>query len=498
MAGLSYVSTLIGGDMTHVYGVYDLEILWIGGTPYLYSGAFSDGGLHAFRLAEAKAAVLTGSANYSGGSGSLGLTDLEPVRMAGVDYLLVSGRYDNKPGFRAMDAAGQLTTLRTPATSTGDLEAMSQTLVIEQNGVQYIVAAKWDAPGLQVFVLGDGFTFTQVATVADDAKSTLGFVSALEAVTIGGNTYVLAASGTENGVTSYAFTAGQMALVDLCGMYDGLGIAGTSTLRPVMVDGVQYVVAGGADNGSLSVIEVAANGILTCRDQMYDTLATRFAGVTALAGFDYGGRHFILAGGSDDGISLFELAPGGRLFHSQSLAQQTGWTLDGIAAIAATVIGTQAQIFVTSEGHGGISQFSLALSGLGSVFLGGAAGDLLTGTARADHIDGRGGNDTLSGGGGDDRLLDGAGSDRLTGGAGADVFVFDRDGATDQIMDFQKGLDRIDLSGLGMIYDHHDLTIVATGDGASISFEGEVLLVHSYDLSPMTAANFSASDFIFL
>jgi len=52
---------------------------------------------------------------------------------------------------------------------------------------------------------------------------------------------------------------------------------------------------------------------------------------------------------------------------------------------------------------------------------------------------------------GDDVLTGGAGRDVLTGGAGADVFVFGSAdaGSRDMIRDFQAGVDRIDLTGLG-------------------------------------------------
>jgi Ca2+-binding RTX toxin-like protein len=61
------------------------------------------------------------------------------------------------------------------------------------------------------------------------------------------------------------------------------------------------------------------------------------------------------------------------------------------------------------------------------------------------------GADTLIGGDGGDTLVGGGGADRLLGGAGADVFRYDSvtdtpDAARDKILDFQPGVDKIDLS----------------------------------------------------
>ncbi|WP_210529664.1 calcium-binding protein [Rubellimicrobium arenae] len=65
------------------------------------------------------------------------------------------------------------------------------------------------------------------------------------------------------------------------------------------------------------------------------------------------------------------------------------------------------------------------------------------------------GRDKLLGSSGADRLVGGAGGDELTGGAGADRFVFRAQGDSpwqsndhDVIKDFQRGVDKIDLSGI--------------------------------------------------
>ncbi len=98
-------------------------------------------------------------------------------------------------------------------------------------------------------------------------------------------------------------------------------------------------------------------------------------------------------------------------------------------------------------------------------------GDHLNGTDARDMVEGLAGNDKLYGKGGDDVLLAGAGNDqvhggdgndridggsgqdKLTGGLGADVFVFVSEsesprGKSDKILDFQTGIDRIDLSAI--------------------------------------------------
>jgi Ca2+-binding RTX toxin-like protein len=94
-------------------------------------------------------------------------------------------------------------------------------------------------------------------------------------------------------------------------------------------------------------------------------------------------------------------------------------------------------------------------------------GKTLTGNELANQIFGSTGNDELTGGAGKDRLDGGEGEDVLTGGlgrdqlrgdAGADRFVFGcisevgRTASTsDRVLDFETGLDRLDLSAIDAI-----------------------------------------------
>jgi VCBS repeat-containing protein len=94
------------------------------------------------------------------------------------------------------------------------------------------------------------------------------------------------------------------------------------------------------------------------------------------------------------------------------------------------------------------------LSGDGQDTLqGGVGDDVLNAGAGADLIRGGIGNDRLIGGQGADTLIGGAGVDQLTGGSGADLFDFDTVGDSaaatpDFIVDFQTGVDRLDVSSM--------------------------------------------------
>jgi Ca2+-binding RTX toxin-like protein len=111
---------------------------------------------------------------------------------------------------------------------------------------------------------------------------------------------------------------------------------------------------------------------------------------------------------------------------------------------------------------------------------GDGADNRLFGNSGNDDLFGRRGKDHLDGGGGADLINGGQGEDTLRGGAGQDTFQYSSQldsywiagKPADAIMDFQKGVDKIDLSALGLAYG--DLTMMnnQTIDGANYSYFG--------------------------
>ena len=106
-----------------------------------------------------------------------------------------------------------------------------------------------------------------------------------------------------------------------------------------------------------------------------------------------------------------------------------------------------------------IRNFEAVLGGAGNdIIYGSSAANVLSGSGGFDTLAGFAGNDVLNGGAGGDALYGGAGRDVLTGGEGADTFQFaavSETGLTittsDTIVDFESGIDRIDLSAIDAI-----------------------------------------------
>jgi Ca2+-binding RTX toxin-like protein len=281
----------------------------------------------------------------------------------------------------------------------------------------------------------------------------------------------------------------------MIGAPQGLGIADPSDVKVVEMVGVTYLVVASASSSSISVIGLAANGSLSVADHVIDTLDTRFQGVQALATAQIGDRVFVIAGGGDDGLTVMQLTPEGRLLVCGQMLQELGLALDNITAMTARVIDGHIELFVTGEGSG-ITRLQIDPGTLTPIRTGGDDAAMLTGTAGADMIIGGDGAEIALGDLGADILRDGGGCDTLFGGAGADTFVLVADGALDRIADFQLGTDRIDISAWGPIHSLLALTITATATGAVIGWGDEMLELLTPNGQPIQPVSFQLKDVI--
>ncbi len=124
--------------------------------------------------------------------------------------------------------------------------------------------------------------------------------------------------------------------------------------------------------------------------------------------------------------------------------------------------------------------------------------DLLFGGNGNDTLGGGAGEDTLLGGAGSDTLIGGTGFDTLVGGSGNDTFAFTaRRFDEDVITDFAQGVDRIDVSALG-VADLATLAPFIAQNGAdsviSLVYGGVAETIRIRGILP---GQLTAADFIF-
>ena len=225
----------------------------------------------------------------------------------------------------------------------------------------------------------------------------------------------------------------------------------------------------------IEALSLSGNAAITGTGNALDNKLTGNAGANTLSGL--GGNDTMAGGAGDD--RLFGGDGNDRLDGGAGADRLEGGAGDDIYAVDAA---GDLVIERANEGYdtvnAGISYTlsatieALTLTGTAVNGTGNATANKIAGNASDNLLSGLGGDDEIAGAAGNDRLLGGAGSDKLdggigndviaggagldylTGGAGRDTFQFVRGdasiagGALEQLLDFSRGEDRIDLDGI--------------------------------------------------
>jgi Ca2+-binding RTX toxin-like protein len=498
MSQISVISLLASDNSLTHSRITDLLALETGGAPQLYSATRYDGVLQHWEVS-ASGLSLGDSIGFAdqlsaGGSG------LMAAFSTGSGTWLVTGGA----------AGGDLQSLRVlPDGSLGaatTLAALPDVFGTFQHGVTHQAGATIHVYGAFAGQAGIGqlvFDATGALTghdlLTDPTVATMAQVTATTIATVAGQSFLVTASNAQNGIAARLISEdGSLAAPVTLGVEDSLWISAPSVLESAQIGGKTYAILGAAGSQSLTVIEVGANGELTIRDHVMDSRDTRFGGIAALDVIEKDGKTYVIAGGADDGVSVFVLLDGGLLIHRAAFADTDEIGLDNISALVAVsdLVQGSFDIFAASSSEVGVTQLRFQTGPAGITATARQGGGVLVGTDGFDILQGRDGDDLISGGAGDDILKDGAGQDIMAGGAGADLFLLSADGEMDTITDFSPGEDRIDLSLWPLLRDISQLTISLRNDGMEIRYGAEVLIVQSADGNPIDYRMLDTGDLI--
>lgn len=477
------------GDPDQLIGLTDLEIGFSGSDTVLYAAGRGGSTLSQFSLGDGGApATLQSSWSIPYGLLQLESTDIALVTDgSGTSHVLLAGLEDEDLRGRLENGfgLGGSTSFDAGSFDLGQISA------IAMDGAGDSALATLRGGGLVQLEFG---TNGQVSVSTPGGLGSMGGQSANAAAWInaGGIDYaVVTWPGLDQIGLLRAGGTGQMALVDIVGPAEGAWVDRPGAVATVTgADGAAYVIMAASGSASLTVLAIEGNSLVPV-DHVIDSLDTRFNDVSHLAVVDIGGQPYVIAAGTDQGLTVLSLLPGGQLIEVATIAASVDTPLNGISSIEAVATGDGARIFVATQGAPYLVEFTLDLDNAGATLTGNAGANALTGTGQDDILSGGAGADTLSGGAGNDVIADGVGLDLLTGGAGADTFILAADGAVDRITDFQRGTDSVTLRapvpGLGF----DDIQVLSRSWGAEIRIGTEVLHVYAADGSSLTWADFA-------
>lgn len=502
MSYIQHQATSHTGAETHVTGISDVVVSQTPQGTMVYSASSRDGGV----LVRDAALRVQDTADYRDPAGLGAQARLHLTEINGRDALLVSGPAQAGVSGYWLDAAGRITSKFDINGSR--IEAMTALEMVRLDGEDFWFSAAHGTAGITTWHLvprGAGGRLVEISQRNVALQESGNDIFALEHIRAGGRDYLMAVSAAGDGLHSFRLgDDGSARLVDTLATSVGLGVNTPMLLSTLTLDGQAFVLVGAAGSSSISVIAVNADGHLRATDQVNDDRDTRFQNISVLESIVVDGRAYVVAGGADDGLTLMTLLPTGRLLHLQTIADDQDTALTNPSGLALAQENGKIVVYTSglvgdSYGASGLGRFIIdpAAGGMaGDVIQGTAGAETLTGGPGADLIIGQGGNDRLRGGAGDDIILDGAGSDRMWGGPGADIFVLSKDGANDTIEDFERGVDRIDMSAMGRFYTVDGLDFKSTKNGARLSIDGETLIIKTADNSRLQPQDFRYSDLV--
>ena len=478
-------SVTVNGINGPLFGIADLDMALFGDQWKLFATNEIDSNVSVFDVLDVDGTAVSGTANFTSGN-QFTPTDLDFVEMNGDTYAFVSGEGSTTQFVYEISVdqgAGGSVSLTPAATATTAPITVSSAVV---DGKTLALTSDAGQEGFTAQLVVADFNTNPYQTVAvADAE-----IADIELISLGTTGLAIAIDTAGNKILSYAVAGdGTLSVVDTLSVADGLGLINPEILRIVEVAGQSFGVVAAGSSSSISVFDISDSGELTARDHVIDGQGTRFASISELEIVEANGRAFILAAGADDGLSLLELLPDGRMMHHATIEDSNATSLQDVSGLTGNVKDGVLHVFATSETEAGLTELTFDIGTAGMVEAGNPGDETLNGGAGDDVLFGGhdAGHDVLFGNGGDDILVAGHGADRLNGGLGADVFVFGDSPDGGRIDDFNTAEDTLDLSGWFLLHDVSQLEFIAYGDRVDIGFNGYTLSIYSHDGNTLSA-----------
>ncbi|MFQ5623819.1 MAG: hypothetical protein ACE5FS_10530 [Paracoccaceae bacterium] len=355
------LATVIDDDTLHLRGVSALEIIAAEGRRYLIIAAEADSALSSFEIMADGSLVFQSEVLPDATSGTASVAGLTVMGLASGLFVVPAGRWDDDTGVFAFSTATglmQAHSLSDPAGHFGNVLVSDHV----QAGGPGFLSARQGVAGLDMYAVAADGALAYRSGVADTPTVPLGDVTALASARFHGTDFLFAASAFDAGVQVFEATAGGgLAAAGQSLRGDGLGYLYPSVLATADVDGSALLLMGATGSDTITVFRVGADGSLAAADQVADTLATRFGGIATLQVAVVNGVTYVLAGGGDDGLTLFHLSRTGSLDPIDVLADDFTTTLDNVSDTAVFVDGTTVHVLAGSASENGVTHLTADL-----------------------------------------------------------------------------------------------------------------------------------------
>ena len=203
-----------------------------------------------------------------------------------------------------------------------------------------------------------------VDNVSDDGSLRLNGAASVTTAVVAGTTYLFVAGVFDDGVSVFS-VANNGTLTNRANVDDDatLELAGASSVTTAVVDGTTYLFVAGSTDSGVSVFSVANNGMLTNVTNVPDAGSLELDGASSVTTAVVADTtRLFVAGLTDDGVSVFNVANDGMLTRVQDVddADDVNLELDGARSVTTAVAGGTTYLFVAGQFDSGVSVFSVA------------------------------------------------------------------------------------------------------------------------------------------
>ena len=477
-------------------GITDILVIDGDDGPMLYTTSGPFGGLTAYALGTSGAVNLSDFAHFDAAWSDSVMRDLALIETNGAVSLAVAASGTQDVRLFELTSNGFAPSTVMAGVNAGNGRAIE----MSQWGADMLLIASESGDEIQGYTISAGGSLTQQITLNDTDQTYVSGAIAIETFEVDGIEFLASVGQADRGVSIfYVDPTNQLFNTSNMGANEGLGIMTPTDSALVNFGGRSFMIIASAPNdgqgqsGALTVLEIGSDGAMRSVDHLNDTADTVFGQVQSLDVLDHNGRVYVVAGGGDDGLTLFTMLPSGRLQLLDVMTPGETTGLDNVTATAAVMDADILRIYVATEGRVGPAEITVDLSSQGGIQIATHQGDILPGGTLDDVLIGGAGADVLLGGAGADLIEDGRGSDTLNGGDGADTYILRADGTRDLIEDFQQGQDRLDLSDWPMFYDPNAIGYSATATGAILTWRSETLEIVTRNGQMLTLAEVQAA-----
>lgn len=241
-------------------------------------------------------------------------------------------------------------------------------------GTTYLYVAGYYSNALMVYETGPGGSLTPVQSIVDDATTQLLGLWTVDTVSVRGETY-LATAGTEHGISVFQVGAdGKLSLTE--SIADDATIFSTYPYDVITfeLNDRSFVYTVGYDDNGVSAFELETDGTLTNLQNVADADNAAYELSGALGGtvVTVAGAHYlIVAGYTDDGLSVFQIDGNGTLTNVANVPDDASTLLNGVSDVTTAQVNGITYVYTGALNDTGLTIFRMdpggALSFVGTV-----------------------------------------------------------------------------------------------------------------------------------